>query len=62
MEWILALCTYSWAMCGQYREFSYPSEVACYRAIDELYKHHDRLEFRYVVCSPKNDLGQKKSK
>jgi hypothetical protein len=52
MEWVLAICTQSWAMCGNYREFAYPNEKACYRAIEELYKHHDLKEFKYVVCSP----------
>lgn len=56
MTWILAICTlHSWGMCGTYREFEYPNEKQCYRAIDELYKNKGQQEYKYVVCSPKGN-------
>jgi len=51
IEWILVICTNSaLGLCGQYKEVQYPTEKACYRALDELYKRHSPMDFRYVVC------------
>lgn len=54
MEWILVICTAGWVMCGQEFEVTYPSEAACYRAMDELYKRNRREDFKWVVCKPKS--------
>lgn len=54
MEWILAICTSGWVLCGQYVETKYPTETACYRAMDELYRRHEKDEFKYVLCKPAN--------
>ena len=42
-------------MCGSYREFTYPNEQACYRALDELDKRKGDQKFKYIVCSPKSN-------
>jgi hypothetical protein len=39
-------------MCGQERRVAYPSETACYRALDELYKRNPASSFKYVICQP----------
>lgn len=51
-EWILTICTAGWVLCGQRIEQNYPSEQACYRALDELYKRHGSKEFKWVTCAP----------
>jgi len=50
-EWFLSICTAGFIMCGQVIEQTYPTEQACYRAMDELYKRQGREYFRWVTCS-----------
>lgn len=52
VDWVLVICTAGWGMCGQLQEYHYPSEQACYRALDELYRRQKREDFKYVVCHP----------
>ena len=53
MSWVLMICTAGWIMCGQQVEVVYPTEAACYRALDELYKRNPRDSFKYVLCKPR---------
>ena len=53
MDWVLIICTSGWVMCGQERQYTYPSEASCYRALAEVYKRQRRDQFKYVVCTPK---------
>lgn len=52
MEWVLVICTQGWVMCGQLREVEYPSEEACYRALEDLYERKGPDAFKYVICKP----------
>ena len=53
--WILTICTSGWVLCGQEIRHEYPSEAACYRALDDLYKRNNPDKFKYITCSPKKD-------
>lgn len=53
ITWTLIVCTSGWVLCGQERKYDYPSEAACYRALEEIYKRQGRDQFKYVVCVPK---------
>jgi hypothetical protein len=59
MEWILVMCTAAWGLCGHYRETPYPTEEACYRALDDLYKRKGEDSFKYLLCEPRKP-GQKR--
>lgn len=50
MTWLLVICTAGWGMCGQLKEYPYPTEASCYRALDELYRRNPADKFKYVVC------------
>lgn len=51
IDWIMIICTTgSLGGCALYREIEYPTEKACYRAMDELYKRQSPVDFRYIVC------------
>lgn len=52
MSWVLVICTQGWVLCGQLVETTYPTEAACYRAMDELYRRNDKDDFKYVLCRP----------
>ena len=51
--WILVVCTHGWIMCGQFREYEYPTEESCYRAMNSLYEKHGRDAFNYIICRPR---------
>ena len=38
-------------MCGSYVEARYPSEEACYKALNDLYTRNPK-GYNYVLCSP----------
>ncbi len=52
MTWILVVCTQGWVLCGQELKVPYPTEAACYRALDELYRRSPADRFKYVLCRP----------
>jgi hypothetical protein len=54
------MCTAAWGLCGHYRETPYPTEEACYRALDELYKRKGEDYFKYLLCEPRKP-GQKRA-
>lgn len=56
MIWTLYICTSAWGMCGMIREVDYPSEKQCYVALNELYKRQPAKDFKYVICSPKQEM------
>lgn len=51
MTWVLSICTAGWLMCGSYVEARYPSEEACYKALNDLYTRNPK-GYNYVLCSP----------
>ena len=51
MTWILSVCAAAWLLCGSYVEAQYPSEEACYKALNDLYKRNP-TGYKYVICSP----------
>jgi hypothetical protein len=56
MEFILYICTAGWLMCGDVREFTYPNEASCYRALEEIYKRQSPSDFKYIICKPKYEV------
>jgi hypothetical protein len=57
--WILSICTSAWLLCGSYVEAEYPTEAACYKALDELYKRQGAQNFKYVTCTPNKGMQSK---
>lgn len=50
MTWILAACFgMTFGLCNQYREFTYPSQDACYRARESILP---QIGKGWAVCNP----------
>lgn len=55
--WVMVVCTQAWVMCGQKKEYEYPTEESCYTAMNHLYDAKGRDNFKYIVCKLKTTAG-----
>jgi hypothetical protein len=56
--WVLTICTNGWVLCGDIVHREYPTEDACYRALDHLVRNHGH-NVKYVTCAPKKEKENK---
>ena len=53
MTWVLTVCFgMTLGLCNQVREFSYPSQDACYRARESVL---NQIGGGWAVCAPKKE-------
>lgn len=53
MTWLLAACFgMTFGLCNQYREFTYPSQDACYRARESILP---QIGKGWAVCNPRKE-------